>query len=106
MSLKEIRHYTLSDLSFYDDAHEIKDEMRDMWCWFMGRYTLEAVQTVVAGALTPKGQKPPEYLKNPILKEAKEKNRVLTEEEKQQQIDYLFNTLAIMQHNFEISHGE
>lgn len=104
--LKEIKHSTLSDLSYYDEAHKIKDEMKDSWCWFMGAYVKEAFQVVMANAFAKKGAQPVTYRESPFLKEFHEQNRVLTEEEKQEQISILFGNLEIMQHNFEASHGE
>lgn len=106
LTLDEIYHHTLSDLSMYDDASVIKDEVKDMWCWFMGKYVYEALGAALGAAFATKGQEPPKYLENPILKMSKDANRELTEEEKQQQISVLFSNLEIMKTNFELTHGE
>lgn len=106
LTLDEIYHHTLSDLSLYDDASVIKDEIKDMWCWFMGKYVYEALGAALGAAFAKKGQEPPKYLENPILKMSKEANRELTEEEKQQQISVLFGNLENMKKSFELTHGE
>lgn len=80
--------------------------MKDSWCWFMGAYVKEAVTVVAANMFAAKGAQPVQYREKPFLREAYEKNHVLTEEEKQQQIQLLFGNLEIMQHNFEATHGE
>lgn len=100
--LKEIKHTTLSDLTFYDDAHKLKDEIKDMWCWYMGTYVKDALEVVLSNAFAEKGTPPIEYRKKPFLQDSKE----LTEEEKQAQINALFGSLEVMEHNFRTTHGE
>jgi hypothetical protein len=80
--------------------------MKDMWCWMNGRYVYEAIATVASNMMKKQGQQPDDYRDKPILSELKEKNRVLTEEEKQDQISLLFGNLERMKNNFERSHGE
>lgn len=104
--LKEIRHLTLSDLSYYDDAHKTKEEMKDMWCWLMGFYVHEAVGVVASQIMPSKGAPPVHYRESPIFKEITTKNKELTEEEKQAQIAILFGNLEIMKSNFEATHGD
>lgn len=84
----------------------MKEEMRDTWTWLQGMYNHEAFAVVISNAFADKGAKPAKYREQPIMVEAKNKNRVLTEEEKQNQIDMLFGQLEVMQHNFERTHGE
>ena len=72
----------------------------------MGAYVKEAFQVVMANAFAKKGAQPVTYRESPFLKEFHEQNRVLTEEEKQEQISILFGNLEIMKNNFEASHGE
>lgn len=104
--LKEIKHSTLSDLSLYDDAYKQKREMIDEIMWMNGMYTLEAIRVVVSGIFAKQGQAAQQYRDKPIMTEYRENNRVLTEEEKQEQIQALFSNLEIMQGNFERTHGE
>ena len=104
--LKEIKHSTLSDLSFYDEAYIQKREMIDEMMWMNGMYTMEAIKIVVSGMFAKQGQTPEKYMERPMLMEYRERNRVLTEEEKQEQIQMLFSNLTIMQGNFERTHGE
>ena len=84
----------------------MKDEMRDMWCWMNGLYTLDAISVTVANVLASKGTPPQKYKEQPILAAAKEQNRVLTEEEKKEQVQMLWNALSVMQSNFERTHGD
>ena len=106
MSLNEIKHSTLSELFFYDDAYVKKREMLDEIMWMNGMYTMDALRVVLSNAFASKGSTPAEYMKNSLLSEMREKNRVLTEEEKQEQIQILFGNLEMMQANFERTHGD
>ena len=96
----------MSDLNLYDDAYKIKEEINDTNNWLLGMYVHEAVAVVISNAFAGKGEAPKKYRDKPILAEYKENNRELTEEEKQSQIDALFGNLQLMQHNFELTHGE
>ena len=80
--------------------------MKDMWCWLNGLYNYEAFAVVLSNAFKDKGQPPAKYREKPIYEEYKEKNHVLTEEEKQDQIALLFGNLELMKNNFERTHGE
>lgn len=80
--------------------------MQDELMWISGRYTLEAFSVTLANAFAEKGKQPVEYRKMSYTAEYKENHRVLTEEEKQEQIQMLFGNLAIMQSNFERTHGD
>lgn len=97
---------TLVDLTYYDDAFQQQREIHDEEMWLNGFYTLEALNVVLGNFFAPKGAKTKEYRDKPILTEMREKNRVLTEEEKQEQINILFGNLEIMQRNFESAHGD
>ena len=90
----------------YDDAYRIKRELQDEEMWVNGMYTMEAFRVVLTNAFSQKGAKPVEYRDKSLLQELKDKNRVLTEEEKQEQINLLFSSLAVMQTNFEKAHGD
>lgn len=80
--------------------------MQDMWCWLNGLYNYEAFAVVLSNAFKDKGQQPAKYRDKPLYIEHKEKNRVLTEEEKKDQIALLFGNLERMKNNFERSHGD
>jgi len=106
VSLKEIYHSTLVELSLYDKAYELKEEINDTHSWLIGMYMYEAMTVVVSNAFASKGAKPKTYREKPILAEYKDKNRELTEEEKQEQIKTLFDNLSLMQKNFERNNGD
>lgn len=97
---------TLVDLTYYDDAFQKQREMQDEAMWINGLYTLEALNVVLGNFFAPKGAPPKEYRDTPILTEMREKNRILTEEEKQEQINILFGNLENMQKKFEAAHGD
>lgn len=96
LSLNEIRHYTLSELRFYDDGYKLKRKMRDEIAYFDGFYTYEAVAIAVRNAFRGKGQKPVEYRKKPILWEN-------SEESLQKQREAFVAALETMKTNFELS---
>lgn len=96
LSLDEIRHYTLSELRFYDDGYKLKRKMRDEIAYFDGFYTYEAVAIAVGNAFRGKGQKPVEYRKKPILWEN-------SEESLQKQREAFVAALETMKTNFELS---
>lgn len=93
-------------MSLYDDAYERKREIVDEMMWINGMYTIKALRVVVSEIFAKNGQSTEKYADVPILTEAREKNRVLTEEEKQEQIQILFSNLSVMQGNFERTHGD
>ncbi len=101
LTLGEIRHSTLSDLHYYDEAYMLRREMQDELLWLNGIYTLEAFRVVLSNAFQSKNTLPEKYRDKPIMTEIREKNRVLTEEEKEEQIKLLFGNLEMMQKNFE-----
>lgn len=94
--MKEIRHYTLLELRFYDEGYKNKRKMIDEISYFDGLYTYEAVEIAVCNAFRGKGQKPVEYRKKPIL--AEESNDNL-----QKQREAFVAALEIMKSNFELS---
>ena len=94
-------HSTLSDLSLYDAAYELKRDMYDELFWINGMYTLEALNVVISNVLSAKGASPKSYRDKPILMEVREKTKELSQEEKQEQIDILFGNLSLMQKKFE-----
>lgn len=94
--MNEIRHYTLSELRFYDDGYKLKRKMIDEIAFFDGYYTYEAVAIAVGNAFRGKGQKPVEYRKKPILWENSEENL-------QKQREAFVAALETMKTNFELS---
>ena len=74
--------------------------------WINGMYTLDALSVVMSNAFAAKGSKGKDYRSMPIMSEIKERNRELTEEEKLEQVQMLWNSLSIMQSNFERTHGD
>ena len=93
--MKEIQHYTLLELRFYDEGYKIKRKMIDEISFFDGYYTYEAVATAVGNAFRGKGQKPIEPRKQPILFENSEENL-------QKQREAFLAALETMKTNFEL----
>lgn len=101
--LKEIYHTTLCELSAYNEAQRLKDEVKDMWCWYMGAYVHEAMSVTLANAFSSKGSTPIKYRDKPFLKDVQTE---LTEEDIKAQRQAILSSLTVMQHNFERTHGE
>lgn len=96
LSLKDIRHATLSDLRFYDEGYKRKRKMIDEIAYFDGYYTYEAVAIAIGNAFRGKGQKPHKYRDKPILFEDSEANL-------QKQREAFVAALEVMKSNFELS---
>ena len=82
-------HYTLSDLSYYDKAYEIKKKMVDEQNYMMGVYNYKALETAfynfsLGFDTKHKKKKAMPYLKQPFL--YKEEEKEMTEEEIQEAI--------------------
>ena len=69
-------------------------------------YTMEALRVVLSNAFQSKNNNPEQYRDKPIMTEIREKNRILTNEEKEDQIQILFGNLERMQKSFENSNKE
>ena len=96
LSLKDIRHSTLSDLRFYDEGYKRKRKMIDEIAYFDGYYTYEAVAVAIGNAFRGKGQKPHKYRDKPILFEDSEANL-------QKLREAFVAALETMKTNFELS---
>lgn len=100
--MDEIKHSTLSNLRFYDDAYKIKRRMADELSYFSGIYTYEAVAIAVGNAFRGKGSKAIDYRKKPILEEIEEQNNPLSEAELKRQRELFMAQLNVMKSNFEM----
>ena len=65
---------------YYRKAFEIRQDMLNAWEWRMGAYNLSAFGTVLGNAFRKKGERPTEYLAEPLPLREK------TEEQKQAEI--------------------
>lgn len=98
-SREEVLDNSPRDLWCYEDAFILKQKYDDQMAYFQGYYNYAAFGTVLSNAFREKGKKPEPYLKQPILQEIEERNRPLSEEEKQKQVDAHFHKLEIMAFN-------
>ena len=75
-----------------------------MHMWF-GTYGLSAVSVAVEHCLAGRKAKS-KYIEKPVLSEIQEKNsnKILTEDEKQAQLDKFVMSLKIMESNFNAEH--
>ena len=75
-----------------------------MHMWF-GTYGLSAVSVAVEHCLAGRKAKS-KYIEKPVLAEIQEKNsnKILTEDEKQAQLDKFVMSLKIMESNFKAEH--
>lgn len=75
-----------------------------MHMWF-GTYGLSAVSVAVEHCLAGRKAKS-KYIEKPVLSEIQERNsnKILTEEEKQAQLDKFVMSLKIMESNFKAEH--
>jgi hypothetical protein len=101
LSLKEIRHSTLRELRYYEEAFRQKRKMIDSWEHMMGAYVFNAVSISLSNAFRGKNKTPTKYPEKSMMEEYEEKHKVLTEDEKAAAIAALFNNLGNMQKNFE-----
>ena len=78
------------------------DYMMHMW---FGTYGLSAVSVAVEHCLAGRKAKS-KYIEKPVLSEIQEKNsnKILTEDEKQAQLDKFVMSLKIMESNFKAEH--
>lgn len=78
------------------------DYMMHMW---FGTYGLSAVSVAVEHCLAGRKAKS-KYIEKPVLSEIQERNsnKILTEEEKQAQLDKFVMSLKIMESNFKAEH--
>jgi hypothetical protein len=78
------------------------DYMMHMW---FGTYGLSAVSVAVEHCLAGRKAKS-KYIEKPVLSEIQERNsnKILTEDEKQAQLDKFVMSLKIMESNFKAEH--
>ena len=93
--------------SFYK-AYKQKQKIKDEEMWYMGQYIMSALECTVCNNTFWKGKngKPSKYIEKPILQQFEEKNsnKILTENEKQAQLDKFVMSLKIMESNFKAEH--
>ena len=82
-------------------AHELKYEEENTLMYIQGRYFVDSLLCTVGNMFSSKNSKTYEYPSEPY--ELKEK--ILTEEEKQTQVDELFANLNAMKERFDAKHN-
>lgn len=94
------------ELDSYDIAYKLKMQEQDhlMHLWW-GTYGLSAVSVAVEHCLASRKAKS-KYIEKPVLSEIQERNsnKILTEDEKQAQLDKFVMSLKIMESNFNAEH--
>ena len=96
---EEALEHSPRELWCYEDAFKLREKYDDRVAYYQGYYNYTAFSLTLSNAFRKKNTKPEPWLKMPILQEIEEKNRPLTEEEKQKQVDAHFRKLEIMAFN-------
>lgn len=86
---------------YYFEAYRLKRKCDDEIAHRQGFYTYMAVATALSNAFRKKGDKPSEYMKEPIT--AMSEEECITEKQKINATNSFFNHLKLMQANFELS---
>lgn len=87
----------------YDDAWELTKKQRDYEMWTQGIYFQDAIMSSIGNAFRKKGALPHEYYKKPLITQYEDEHRPLTEKEKMQYVNEVFDNLIGMQKRFEDS---
>lgn len=98
-------HLTPNGLKAFYEAEKIKRETEDEKMWMFGHYVESAVFTAVEHVFGGRKAKST-YLKKPLLEEAMEKNKPMSEEELQRQRELFVAKLQIMKTNFDLNHKD
>ena len=98
---QEVMESAPSDLWCYEDAFKLRRKHIDEVSYAMGIYTYEAVGIAVGNAFRGKGQRPTEYLKQPLLSEYDQ-----SEADKQRKRELFVAQLMAMKANFDIHKKE
>ncbi len=98
---QEVMESAPSDLWCYEDAFKLRRKHIDEVSYAMGIYTYEAVAIAVGNAFRGKGQRPMEYLKQPLMSEFNQ-----SEADIQKKRELFVASLMAMKANFEINHKD
>lgn len=88
--------------AFYKAYRQIR-KIKDEEMWIMGQYIMSALDATVCNNSLWKGKNgtPSKYIEKPILSQYEEKkDKELTEEEKQAQLDKFVMSLKLLESNF------
>ena len=91
------------ELPAFYKAYKQKRKIRDEEMWLMGQYIMSALDATVCNNSLWKGKNgtPSKYFEKPILSQYEEKkDKELTEEEKQAQLDKFVMSLKLLESNF------
>lgn len=77
-------------------------KQKDRENWINGQYTLSALITAL-DIIFNGAKAQSKYVEKPILEKAEEENKPLTKHEEKKQVDMFFQSLKVMQSNFELS---
>lgn len=89
-------------LKAYVEARNIRLRAEDELAWLQGRYVFDAVSIALANAFRGKAKAAVKYNEKPYSQMEGKDGSSLTEEQKKQYVDALFNRLEIMKFNFEM----
>lgn len=103
MSKKEFMKSLPIELPAFYKAYKQRRKIRDEEMWIMGQYIMSALDATVCNNSLWKGKHgtPSKYIEKPIFSQYEEKKeRELTEEEKQSQLDKFVMSLKLLESNF------
>lgn len=104
LSKNEFMHSTPKILKAYDKAYIIRlKEIDQMAHMFVGNYVISAFATLLDRCFNGKNAKT-EYIKEPVLINADNATKELTEEEMEAQRMAFMATLQTMKVNFDLAH--
>lgn len=83
-------------------GHEEKIKEQDYLSWVHNQYTLSAVMVAIENCFAGRKAKL-KYIEKPLLQQIEEKNKPMSEEEKQRQRELFVAKLEVMKANFELS---
>ena len=106
ISYETFLHLTPKKLSYFIEGHNLKRKMRDEEMWILGQYIMSALDSTVCNSSIWRGKhgKPAKYIEKPIMQMDNFKNHVLTEDEKQKQLDKFVMSLKLMESNYKAEH--
>lgn len=96
-----VMHLSPKKLKVFDKSYDLQRDIEDEKMWYLGMYIENAVFVAVEHCLAGK-KASSEYLKQPLIKEAKANNPdLMTEEEKLEKVKLLFATLEARKAEFD-----
>ncbi len=103
LSIDDIDWSSPADMEPYLKMHKEELKEKDYLAWLSNQYTLSAVLVVIEHCFVGRKARS-EYIKEPILQTA-EKNKPLSEKEKQREVDMFFAKENARRVNWKRNHG-